>query len=65
MSSLLTREHRDVWKAAGSKDMAQRVQEKAVGLVETHETVPLSDETVAALDRLKRRGERELTEAQA
>jgi trimethylamine--corrinoid protein Co-methyltransferase len=62
MPTLLTREHRDIWRGAGSKDMAQRVQEKVIKLVEGHAPAPLSEKTAAALDELKRRGERELLE---
>jgi trimethylamine--corrinoid protein Co-methyltransferase len=61
MPSLLTRQHRDVWQTEGAKDMAQRVGERVQGLVEGHQVPPLSDEILAALDRLKREGEAELT----
>jgi trimethylamine--corrinoid protein Co-methyltransferase len=58
---LLTRQRYDVWQADGAKDMAQRVPEKVREIVETHEVPPLPDETVAALEKLRRQGEEELT----
>ncbi len=61
MPSLLTRQHSAIWREAGAKDMAQRVREKVREIVEGHEAPPLPDETVAALERLRRRGEKELT----
>jgi trimethylamine:corrinoid methyltransferase-like protein len=57
----LTRQHYDVWQEEGGKDMAQRVQEKVVQLVESHETRPLAGAILAALDGLKRRAEADLT----
>jgi trimethylamine--corrinoid protein Co-methyltransferase len=60
MPKLLTRQHYDVWRAEGAKDMAQRVHEKVRNVVENHEPTPLSDKTVAALAELKKKGEKEL-----
>ena len=62
MPSLLTREHYDVWKNAGARDMAQRVGERVRELYESHQVPSLPDETLSALDRLKRQGEQELTQ---
>ena len=50
MPGLLTRQHRDVWQAEGAKDMAQRVRERVLELVDSHEVRPLSDEILAALE---------------
>jgi trimethylamine:corrinoid methyltransferase-like protein len=61
MPSLLTRQHRDIWQAEGAKDMAQRVRERVQELVEGHQVPPLSDEILAALERLKREGGAEST----
>jgi trimethylamine--corrinoid protein Co-methyltransferase len=63
MPGLLTRQHREVWQAEGAKDMAQRVREQVLELVESHQVSPLSDEILAALERLRRGGETELTDA--
>jgi hypothetical protein len=60
MPSLLTRQHYAVWQEAGAKDMAQRVRERVREIVEGHEAPPLPDETVAALEKLRCRGEEEL-----
>jgi trimethylamine--corrinoid protein Co-methyltransferase len=62
MPRLLTRQHRDIWQAEGAKDMAQRVRERVLELVEGHQVPSLSDGILAALDRLKREGEAELKE---
>jgi trimethylamine--corrinoid protein Co-methyltransferase len=55
--SLMARQGYDDWQQAGSKDMAQRVREKVVELVESHAAPPLPDKTVAVLARLKQKGE--------
>jgi len=61
MPGLLTRQHYDVWRDAGAKDMAQRVRDRVRELVESHTVPSLSDRTLAGLEELKRRGEEELT----
>jgi trimethylamine--corrinoid protein Co-methyltransferase len=61
MPGLLARQHRDVWKAEGAKDMGQRVAERVRELVESHQVPTLPDDTRAALERLRRKGEAELT----
>lgn len=57
---LLTRQHYDVWQSDGSKDMANRVRERVMDLVENHTVPSLTDERLSALERLKRQGEAEL-----
>jgi trimethylamine--corrinoid protein Co-methyltransferase len=61
MPTLMTREHRAVWEMAGAKDMGQRVAERAQQLATEHQVPPLPDNTLAALKRLRREGEAELT----
>jgi trimethylamine--corrinoid protein Co-methyltransferase len=61
MPTLMTREHRAVWEMGGAKDMGQRVAERARALATDHQVLPLPDNTLAALDRLRRDGEAELT----
>ena len=61
MPSLLTRDPYEHWLVAGAKDMAQRVHDKTLEIVESHQAPPLPDKTLAALEQLKRRGEEELT----
>jgi trimethylamine--corrinoid protein Co-methyltransferase len=58
---LLTRQHREIWRAEGGKDLAQRVRERVHDLVESHKVEPLPDSTLATLDRMVRQGEAELT----
>ena len=61
MPELLARQHRDVWRAEGAKDMAQRVGERVRTIVESHQAPSLPDRTLEALEKLKRDGEAELT----
>ncbi len=61
MPKLLTRQHYDVWRDAGAKDMAQRVGEKVREIDESYQVPPLPDETLAVLERLKLQGAAELT----
>jgi trimethylamine--corrinoid protein Co-methyltransferase len=61
MPQLLTRQHRDIWRQEGAKDMAQRVGERVRELVESHQVPPLSNAILTALETLKRKGEEELT----
>jgi trimethylamine--corrinoid protein Co-methyltransferase len=61
MPTLLNRQHYDVWRQAGAKDMAQRVQDRVRELYESHTVPPLPDRTLAALERLVQEGQEELT----
>jgi trimethylamine--corrinoid protein Co-methyltransferase len=61
MPQLLARQHRDVWQAEGAKDMGQRVAEGVREIVDSHQVPPLPGDTLAALERLKLKGEAELT----
>ena len=63
MPTLLARQSYDDWQQAGSKDMAQRVREKVIGIVESHNVPPLPDKTLAALAKLKQHGDAELADA--
>jgi trimethylamine--corrinoid protein Co-methyltransferase len=60
MPGLLTRQHYDVWQEAGAKDLAQRVGERVREILEGYEAPSLPDQTLAALETLKRRGAEEL-----
>lgn len=62
-SELLTRQPYGTWKKAGGKDMAQRIQEKLVEIIENHTIPELPGNTLAALEKLKADGEAELTAA--
>jgi trimethylamine--corrinoid protein Co-methyltransferase len=60
--TLMTRQPYDIWRQNGSKDMSVRVQEKVRKILETHKVLALPDNTLAALEKLKRKGEQELIE---
>lgn len=57
---LLDRQSRDEWELAGAKDMAQRVNEATIRIIENYQPEPLPDKTVAALAALKEKGAAEL-----
>jgi trimethylamine--corrinoid protein Co-methyltransferase len=59
-SELLTRQAYVDWEAAGSKDMASRIQEKLQSIVESHQVPPLPDKTLASLERIRKTGVKEL-----
>jgi trimethylamine--corrinoid protein Co-methyltransferase len=58
--TLLARQDYDDWQQAGSKDMARRIEEKVREIIESHQVPSLPDKTVAALARLKEKGQKEL-----
>ncbi|HEA67388.1 MAG TPA: hypothetical protein ENI07_11280 [Desulfobacterales bacterium] len=58
--TLMTREAYEDWQSQGAKDMAGRIQEKLRVILKNHEAPPLSDKTLAALNQIKQKGEREL-----
>jgi hypothetical protein len=45
--------------------MSQRVAEKVRNIIDTHKVPPLPDKTLAALEKLKISGEKELVKAHA
>lgn len=58
--TLLDRQGRDDWELAGSKDMAARVKDATIGLIESHQPAPLPDKTVNALAELRQKGAEDL-----
>jgi trimethylamine--corrinoid protein Co-methyltransferase len=64
-SELLTRQPYEIWKEAGSKDMAQRIQEKLVDILATHEVPQLPQNILSTIERMKSEGEAELTAAES
>jgi trimethylamine--corrinoid protein Co-methyltransferase len=58
---LLTRQPYGRWVKSGSKEMAQRVAERTREIIETHKVPALREKTLAALEDLKVKGEKELT----
>lgn len=59
--SLLTRQPYDIWKEEGSTDMRERIAEKVKKIIATHKVAALPDKTIAALERLRIKAEKELT----
>jgi trimethylamine--corrinoid protein Co-methyltransferase len=62
---LLTRQPYDTWQSQGAKDMETRVKESVKDILETHKVPPLPDKTLAALEKLKIKGQKELMELYA
>ncbi|GAB4446984.1 MAG: trimethylamine methyltransferase MttB [Anaerolineae bacterium] len=58
--TLLDRQGRDDWELAGSKDMAARVKEATLSIIETHQPAPLPEKTLAALAELREKGAADL-----
>ncbi len=56
-SRLLVRDKREKWVQDGSRDLAQRIQEELLNILDTHRPRPLSDKTLAALQRIREKGE--------
>ena len=63
--TLMSRQPYETWRQQGSKDMGRRVQEKVKAILDTHKVPPLPDKTLAALEKMKLDGERELTKLYA
>lgn len=59
-SRLLTRDKREKWEKKGKKDMATRIQEELVEILNTHHPSPLPDKTLAALKSIKQEAESRL-----
>jgi trimethylamine--corrinoid protein Co-methyltransferase len=58
---VFTRQPFETWKEGGSKDVETRVREKIADILKSHESSKLSDSVLAELDRIKDKGEQELT----
>ena len=59
---LLTRQPYETWQSQGSKAMEARVKERVKEILDTHRVPSLPDKTLSALEKLKTKGEKELTE---
>ena len=55
---LMTREPRETWHQAGSKDLAAVIQEKLQEILETHESPALADKTLSAIRKIRENGEK-------
>jgi trimethylamine:corrinoid methyltransferase-like protein len=58
----LTRQHYETWQSQGSKDMSARVKDRVKEILDTHQAPSLPDKILSALEKLKIKGEKELTE---
>jgi trimethylamine--corrinoid protein Co-methyltransferase len=59
--NIFTHQAYDAWHEDGAKDTAERVREYIRQIVETHQVPSLSDKILTELDKIKTKGERELT----
>lgn len=57
---LFTRQHTTAWLKEGGKDTAQRIQEEIRRIEATHRPAPLAEPVVAALERIRTAGQKEL-----
>lgn len=62
-SELLTRQPYERWEKAGSRDMAQRIQDKLIDIIATHNVAELPGNVLTAIEKIKIDGERALTAA--
>jgi len=60
-SELLTRQPYERWEKAGGKDMAQRIQDKLIDIIDTHKVPDLPGSVLTAIEKIKIDGEKELT----
>ncbi len=58
--TVFTRDGYKRWEEAGAKDTATRVREEIRRILETHRPPALGDKTLARLEEIKKRGEKEL-----
>jgi trimethylamine--corrinoid protein Co-methyltransferase len=59
--TIFTRQDYSKWKETGAQDTATRVRDKIRAIIATHHAAPLEDKTLASLEEIKRKGEKELT----
>jgi trimethylamine--corrinoid protein Co-methyltransferase len=59
--SLMDRQAREDWERSGGKTMGERIQEKIRHILESHKAPALSDAVLKELERLRKQGEKELT----
>jgi trimethylamine--corrinoid protein Co-methyltransferase len=62
-SELLTRQPYERWEKAGSRDMAQRIQDKLIDIIATHNVAELPGNVLTAIEKIKIDGEKALTAA--
>ena len=59
--TVFTRQPYERWQAAGAKNTETRVREEIRRIIETHKPPVLEDKTLASLEKIRLRGEKELT----
>ncbi|MCG8688799.1 MAG: trimethylamine methyltransferase family protein [Desulfobacterales bacterium] len=59
-SKLLAREPYESWEAKGSKDMAERIQEKLADILDNHEVPAIDDAVLARIREIRDAGAKEL-----
>jgi trimethylamine--corrinoid protein Co-methyltransferase len=58
--SIMTRQPYEAWRREGSKDTAQRIQEKLKHIIDTHHVPGLPSKILASMKEIKLKGEKEL-----
>jgi trimethylamine--corrinoid protein Co-methyltransferase len=59
--SIMTRQPYEAWLREGSKDTAQRIQEKLKHIIDTHHVPGLPSRILASIQEIKLKGEKELS----
>jgi trimethylamine---corrinoid protein Co-methyltransferase len=60
-SRLLAREPYETWQAKGEKDMARRIQERLMDILDHHKVAPLPENVLTAMADIREAGVKELT----
>jgi trimethylamine--corrinoid protein Co-methyltransferase len=60
---LMTRDARETWQRAGSKDLATVIQEKLKEILETHEVPQINGNTLSAIRQIREKGEKLLAKS--
>jgi trimethylamine---corrinoid protein Co-methyltransferase len=60
-SKLLAREPYEHWQQKGEKDMAERIQDRLVDILENHKVPPIKDNVLAKIREIRKSGVKELT----
>ena len=59
----MTRDARETWQRAGSKDLATVIQEKLKEILETHEVPQINGNTLSAIRQIREKGEKLLAKS--
>jgi trimethylamine--corrinoid protein Co-methyltransferase len=58
--SLMDRQAREAWETTGAKTMGDRIRDKVRHILQTHKAPALSDAVLNELERLRRKGTKEI-----